>query len=165
MTRERRLVDHYVATIRIVLGFIFLWAFVDKLFGFGFATPLGQGWLAGISPTAGYLTKATSGPFVGWFHTMAGSGVIEWLFMLGLLFIGVAFITGAALRPASIFGALMMALIFFSAFPPKANPFLDDHVIYFFLFLAYGTGEFGHPTSFDLWWKKTAFVKSIPFFG
>lgn len=163
MTKERRLVDHFLATLRIVVGFVFLWAFVDKLFGFGFATQLGQGWLAGVSPTAGYLGKATYGPFVSWFHAMAGNGVVDWLFMLGLAGIGIAFITGAALRFASIIGMVLVGLMYLSAFPPKTNPFLDDHVLYFIIFLIYGTGEAGHPTAFDEWWKKTAIVKAIPF--
>ncbi len=165
MTKERRLVDHYFATLRIVIGFIFAWAFVDKLFGFGFSTPLGHGWLAGTSPTSGFLLKATYGPFAPWFHAMAGSSVIDWLYMGGLLFVGLAFITGAALRPASIFGAMMVALFYFSLFPPKTNPLLDDHVVLFILFLAYGTGEVGHPTSFDEWWRKTAVAQALPFFG
>ncbi len=96
---------------------------------------------------------------------MAGSSVIDWLYMGGLLFVGLAFITGAALRPASIFGAMMVALFYFSLFPPKTNPLLDDHVVLFILFLAYGTGEVGHPTSFDEWWRKTAVAQALPFFG
>ena len=163
MTRERRAVDHYLATLRIVIGFMFLWAFIDKLFGFGFATPLGQGWLAGVSPTTGFLAQATYGPFVNWFHALSGSGLVDWLFMLGLLFVGTSYITGAALRPASLAGMLMMTLKFLSLFPPKTNPFLDEHVLFFLLFLAYSTGELGHPTSFDEWWRTTALVKAIPF--
>ncbi len=43
---------------RIALGWIFLWAFLDKLFGWTFATPAGKGWLEGGSPTKGFLSGA-----------------------------------------------------------------------------------------------------------
>jgi len=42
-----------VAAMRILLGIIFLWAFVDKLFGLGFATSSAKSWLGGASPTSG----------------------------------------------------------------------------------------------------------------
>jgi uncharacterized membrane protein YphA (DoxX/SURF4 family) len=41
--------------LRLVLGFIFLWAFVDKVFGLGFATASSKAWIHGASPTAGFL--------------------------------------------------------------------------------------------------------------
>ncbi|TMR37519.1 hypothetical protein ETD85_07950 [Nonomuraea zeae] len=35
----RRPVDYVWAAARIAIGWIFLWAFLDKTFGWGFATP------------------------------------------------------------------------------------------------------------------------------
>ena len=37
--QERRLARRVFAALRIVLGFVFFWAFLDKLFGLGYATP------------------------------------------------------------------------------------------------------------------------------
>ena len=37
----------------MVLGFEFLWAFLDKTFGFGYATPAERAWINGGSPTKG----------------------------------------------------------------------------------------------------------------
>ena len=39
-----------LAVARIVLGCFFLWPFLDTLFGLGYATPVGQGWIAGTPP-------------------------------------------------------------------------------------------------------------------
>ena len=50
---------------RFSLGWIFLWAFVDKLFGLGFATESGKGWIDGGSPIFGFLNFAARGPMVG----------------------------------------------------------------------------------------------------
>ena len=49
--QERRLARGAFAALRIVLGFTFLWAFVDKLFGLGYATPSERSWINGGSPT------------------------------------------------------------------------------------------------------------------
>ncbi|KAB8181764.1 hypothetical protein FH610_027020, partial [Microbispora catharanthi] len=32
------------AAARIAIGWVFLWAFLDKLFGWGFATPTAKAW-------------------------------------------------------------------------------------------------------------------------
>src|SRR3989344_489551 len=74
--------------LRLVMGLIFLWAFVDKLFGLGFATKSENSWLNGGSPTSGYLLNATHGPFAEFFKSLAGVAVVDWLFMVGLLFVG-----------------------------------------------------------------------------
>ena len=49
--QARRPVDYVWAIARISLGWIFLWAFLDKTFGWGFATPANRAWIAGGSPT------------------------------------------------------------------------------------------------------------------
>ena len=48
--------------LRLMMGLIFLWAFVDKLLGLGFATKPENSWLNGGSPTSGFLLNATHGP-------------------------------------------------------------------------------------------------------
>ncbi|MDV9177050.1 hypothetical protein R6V09_43855, partial [Streptomyces sp. W16] len=37
------------ASLRLLTGFVFLWAFLDKTFGFGYATASGKGWIDGGS--------------------------------------------------------------------------------------------------------------------
>src|SRR6187455_2867704 len=65
---------YVLAGIRLALGWVFLWAFLDKLFGLGFATPADRAWFNGGSPTNGFLGSA-KGPFSGFYHSIAGTGV------------------------------------------------------------------------------------------
>lgn len=115
--------------LRLVMGLIFLWAFVDKLFGLGFATPAERSWLNGGSPTTGFLSN-TSGPFAEFFQSLAGIVVVDWLFMLGLLFVGLTLLINRYVVFGAVAGSVMMMLMWFAVFPPENNPLLDDHVVY-----------------------------------
>src|SRR3954464_4008410 len=79
-----------LAVLRVALGFVFLWAFLDKTFGFGSATPAAKAWINSGSPTKGFLASVDAGPFQSFFHIIAGTPVANWAFMLGLLGIGLA---------------------------------------------------------------------------
>ena len=67
------------------MGLIFLWAFIDKVFGLGFATTADKSWIAGGSPTTGFLQFGVHGPFAGFYHSLSGIPIVDVLFMLGLL--------------------------------------------------------------------------------
>ena len=43
--RERYWARIVFAALRIVLGFTFFWAFLDKVFGLGYATPSERAWI------------------------------------------------------------------------------------------------------------------------
>lgn len=116
--------------LRFVMAFIFLWAFFDKTFGLGFATTPDKAWMAGGSPTFGFLSFATKGPFADLFKSLAGVAIVDWLFMLGLLFIGLALLFNKYMKWASIAGALMMMLMWLAVLPPENNPIVDDHIVY-----------------------------------
>lgn len=117
-----------LAVLRIALGFIFLWAFLDKVFGLGFATPAAKAWIRGGDPTFGYLTNTPAGPFKAFYNSLAGDFWVSPLFMLGLLAVGVALILGVALRITAVAGGLMYLMMWTVALPPMTNPFLDDHL-------------------------------------
>ena len=117
-----------LAALRVVLGFYFLWAFVDKLFGFGFATPAERAWINGGSPTTGYLS-GVEGPFAGLFNGLAGQAWADWLFMAGLLGIGLALILGIGMRVAAVSAVIMLFLMYLASFPLETNPIIDDHVL------------------------------------
>jgi thiosulfate dehydrogenase (quinone) large subunit len=116
--------------LRLVMAFIFLWAFVDKTFGLGFATAPENAWLQGGSPTYGFLTHATRGPFAELFQTLAGSPVVDWLFMLGLLSVGLTLALNKFVRWGAIAGIVLMLLMWLAALPPENNPIVDDHIVY-----------------------------------
>jgi len=58
----------------------------------------------------GFLAGANSGLFQGIFRSLAGVPEMDWLFMAGLLGVGLAFIFGVAIRPVAVSGAVMLAL-------------------------------------------------------
>lgn len=118
-----------LAVARVLLAFVFLWAFVDKLFGLGVSTPAARAWLHGASPTAGFL-KGVHGPFAGLFHQMAGQPWADWLFMLGLLGLGVALLLGCGLRIAAVAGTLLLGMLWMASLPIATNPFVDEHIVY-----------------------------------
>jgi thiosulfate dehydrogenase [quinone] large subunit len=160
--------------LRIGLGSIFLWAFLDKLFGLGFATcrnvatnvtdvACSQAWATGGSPTTGFLNHAVKGPFSDIYHDLAGKGLVDWLFMLGLLVVGVGLILGVWTRLASVIGSLMLLLMWLAMLWPENNPVLDDHIIYILVLV----GVY-HTSGNQLWslqskWAKSQIVKSLPF--
>lgn len=121
----RRPVDYVWAGARMSIGWIFLWAFLDKTFGWGFATPAARAWVEGGSPTTRFL-KGAGGFFAG----LAGQAWVDWLFMAGLLSIGLALVLGAGTRVAAVTGGLLLVLMWAAALPLDNNPFMDEHLIY-----------------------------------
>ena len=118
---------------RIGLGFMFLWAFFDKVFGLGFATKQVNSWLNGGSPTLGFLSHSV-GPFAGIFQSLAGLPIIDWLFMLGLLFVGLTLLFNRFAFWGAVAGALMVILMWLAVLPPPNNPIVDDHIVYALVF-------------------------------
>jgi thiosulfate dehydrogenase [quinone] large subunit len=119
-----------LVTLRLTMSFIFLWAFFDKLFGLGFATTTAKAWINGGSPTTGFLTFGVKGPFVEIFQSLAGLMVVDWLFMLGLLFVGTTLLLNRYVFWGAISGIIMMLLMWLSLLFPENNPFVDDHIVY-----------------------------------
>jgi len=128
-----------LALLRIGFGLTFLWAFFDKLLALGFHTGYNQdgvldrfgdaAWVKGGSPTEGFLSFGTDGPFAHAYQSIAGAAWVDWLFMLGLLGIGTAFTLGIAMRAAAASGALLYLMMWSAALPPETNPVIDDHVL------------------------------------
>ncbi len=151
-----------LALLRVAIGSIFLWAFFDKLLGLGFATVPAKAWIMGGSPTMGYLKNATHGPFAQFFQGLAGNPIVDVLFMFGLFGVGIAFVLGIALRFASLCGALMMALMYMSAFPPANNPLIDDHIIYGIVLLVLAEAKAGETLGLGKTWSKGTIANSLP---
>jgi thiosulfate dehydrogenase [quinone] large subunit len=160
----------FLAVFRVVLGFEFLWSFLDKTFGFGYATPAERAWINGGSPTKGFLSRVAVGPFESTFHAWAGAGWADWLFMIGLLAIGVALIVGVGLRIAAVSGSLMMLAMWAAEWPldkltsageptMSTNPIVDYHIIYALALIALAVTFAGNIWGLGRRWAKLPFVQ------
>jgi thiosulfate dehydrogenase (quinone) large subunit len=156
--RERHLARMVFAGLRVVLGFTFLWAFADKLFGFGYATPSAKSWLNGGSPTKGFLSSA-DGPFAGFYKDIAGAGWANWLFMLALLGVGVALTLGIGMRVAAVSGAVLYLMMWAVVLPPENNPVVDDHIIGALAVVALALVHAGDTFGLGRWWKTLPIVR------
>ena len=149
--------------LRIVLGWTFVWPFFDKVFGLGFATAPGKGWLDGVSPTVGFLKFGTKGPFAEFFQSIAGNPVVDWLFMLGILGVGLALLLGIGIKIASISGIAILLLIYVaSAIWPEHNPVVDDHIINSIILAGIALSGAGKLLGLGNWWANTRLVKALP---
>ena len=149
--------------LRLGMGWIFLWAFIDKVFGLGFATSPDKAWIAGASPTFGYLKFGTHGPLSSLFQHLAGNAVVDWLFMIGLLGVGLGLLLGIGVRISGYSGALLLSLIWLSRFPPEQNPFMDEHIIYIIILLGLPMVNSGRWFPLGTWWSNTKLVQRYPF--
>lgn len=149
-----------LAVARLMLSFVFLWAFIDKLFGLGLATAAEKAWLNGGSPTTGFLKGVgkSSGPFADFFGSLAGQGWVDVLFMAGLLGIGLALLFGVALRLAAVSGALLLALMWLASQPLANNPLIDEHLVYIAVLVALPGVE--QRWSLEKWWRAQSFIQN-----
>jgi len=145
---------YILAALRISLGWTFLWAFLDKLLGLGLSTAPENAWIAGGSPTYGFLTHATAGPLARLYQSIAGHPLVDALFMFGLAGLGVALMLGIGLKIAGIGGPLMMLLMWSARLPPAQNPVIDQHIIYALLFILLAQTEAGTTWGLGNWWRE-----------
>lgn len=150
--------------LRLALGWVFLWAFLDKLFGLGFATDSADAWLRGVSPTEGFLKFGSSGPFAQIHQAIAGNIVVDWLYMLGMGLVGLALVLGVGVRIAGYSGSLIMLLIWTAALPPEHNPFLDEHIVYIIVLLGLTFAHSGQYLGLGRWWSNTQLVRRFKIF-
>jgi len=149
--------------LRISFGWFFLWAFFDKLFGLSFNTKATDAWLSGTSPTAGFLKFGTHGPLASFYQALAGSAVIDWLFMLGLLFLGISLLCGIFMRLACCAGVVLMLLMWSSLLPPEHNPIIDEHILYALTLIVLLKFEAGKFLGLGDKWGKSNLVKKYRF--
>ena len=149
--------------LRIAMGWIFLWSFFDKLIGLGFATTSDKSWIVGGSPTSGFLEFGTGTLFGGFFQSLAGSAIVDWLFMLGLLFVGVALILGIGVKIAGYTGSFILLLMWLALLPLENNPIIDDHIIYILVMLGLTVVESGNWLGLGKRWANTNLVKKYNF--
>ena len=169
-----------LAVLRMAFGFTFLWAFLDKTFALGFGTGAQYAedgsragidfmaqdvaWLNGGSPTEGFLTFGVpaDNPFKDLWTSMAGQVWVDWLFMLGLLGIGVTLLLGAGMRIGTAAGALMYAFMYLASLPLQNNPVVDDHLIGVISMVVLALGAAGTTWGMGHWWNRRKVVQKYP---
>ena len=172
---------------RILLGFVFLWAFIDKNWGLQFATPHGQGWVFGTgvgSPTYGFLKfganpdSPLSAVYVNFANAAEGNpnAWTNWVFMAGLLGIGLALIFGVFMRIGTISAVVLLLMMWLAMSPfPWTNivdpatgqgafngPILDDHIIYGTVLITLMLMGAERHVGLGKWWQSLGFVKKMP---
>ena len=159
-----------IAVLRIGMGLIFAWAFLDKLFGFGYATSSTNAWINGGSPTKGFLGGLKHGPFQSMFNSWAGDAWADWLFMIGLAGIGFALLLGIGVRIAAVSGSLLLLMMWAAAWPfdrhdstgaltRSTNPVIDDHIVYAVVLIALAALSAGAVWGLGKYWANLDFVK------
>ncbi|MFP5283689.1 MAG: DoxX family protein [Actinomycetes bacterium] len=163
----------WLAVSRIALGFVFLWAFLDKTFGLGYSTPSERAWINGGSPTSGFLSNVSVGPFRTFFASLAGSALLDVLFQLAMLGIGLALILGIGLRAAAVATTVLMLLMWAAEWPlaqttfegersGSTNPIVDYHIIYALLAIVIALLHAGRTWGLGRWWESNALVQRLP---
>ncbi|GAA2182869.1 hypothetical protein [Micromonospora lupini] len=160
-TREKA-TRYVLAGIRMALGWIFLWAFLDKLFGLGHETASKNAWINGGSPTKGFLTFGVAGPFTDVYTGIAGAAWADWLFMAGLAGIGIALLLGVGMRVAAVAGGLLLVLMWTAVLPPENNLFMDDHLIYAAVLAVLALVDAGDTGGLGNVWAKLPIVRQAP---
>lgn len=162
----------WLAAARIGTGFIFLWAFLDKTFGLHYSTgaptsdgsPVSLSWIDGGTPSQGFMKFASVGPFKDFFADIA-SPATDWLFMLGMLGVGVAVMLGIGLRIAAVSGSLIMLLMWVAEWPlleGSTNPVMDYHVVYAFVLIISAVTLAGDTWGLGRRWAALPLVQQQP---
>jgi thiosulfate dehydrogenase [quinone] large subunit len=162
------------ALLRIGLGLVYLWAFIEQGFGVSYsntaAPAAGQptsygwhftydasdGWISSgfsHSPTAGYIGN-THGP-LAFIPKDLPTGLDDLGWMVAIAGLGVALTLGIGMYVAGIGGFLLNILLWFSTFPPNGNPIIDGtHTIYALLLLLLMFLHAGNQWGLGRWWSR-----------
>ena len=150
----------FLALLRMLLGSVFVWTFIDKTFGLGYSTTAVKSWVAGGTPTGGYLSSL-KGSLSATFNQLAGQPWVDWTFMLGMLLVGVALVLGIALHAAALGGSLTMALMWLSSLPLQNHPFVDEHIIYACCLWVLALAGAGHTWGLGRIWSTFTITKKV----
>ena len=157
-----RVVRYAAAALRLSIGWVFVWAFLDKAFGLGHDTAGKDAWVHGGSPTKGFLAFGADGPFKDFYHSIAGAAWADWLFMIGLLGIGIALTFGVGMRIAAVAGAALYVLMWSVVLPPVNNPVIDEHILGAITVVALALVNAGDTWGLGRWWTGTDIVTRCP---
>jgi len=107
-----------------------------------------------------FLKFAVHGPFAGFYQSFAGSGLVDWLFMFGLLFVGITLLSGIFVKLGGFTGILMLFLMYTAiGLSPVNNLFIDKHIVYIFVIITLILTNSGQYLGLGKWWVNTSFVQ------
>ena len=139
----------FTLLLRLLMGWIFLWAGFDKAIN-GFTAE-------------GFLVHGTSGPLHGWFQDLGADAtalaVIDPLVVVGQIALGFALVFGVATRLALLFAAVMMFLFYLAQFPPEYDLFADYYIVYIAVFAMLGALGAGRVLGLDPVIEEMPWVK------
>ena len=106
-------------------------------------------------------------------HHIAGQGWADWLFMLGLLGIGVALVLGFGVRIAAVAGVVLVAMMWAAVWPlaqhasdgsltGSTNPFVDEHMMDALALIVIGVAGAGSRLGLGALWARLPFVQRHP---
>ena len=158
-----------LGALRLIVGWTFLWAFLDKMFALGFSTGRDEtgavdrfgdaAFIHGASPTEGFLAFGADGPFAGFYNAIAGATLTDWAFMFGLLAIGVSMSLGVFRVLGTVAGVTMYVMMWTVALPPENNPLVDDHILGAAAVLVLGLFGASRYLGLGCWWERQAIVQ------
>lgn len=161
----------WLAVSRLAVGFVFLWAFLDKTFGLHYSTgaPSAEGkpslsWLDGGTPSQGFMKFAATGPLKGFFADLA-SPASDWLFMLAMLGVGLAVMLGIGLRVSAVVGSFVMLAMWAAEWPfiqGTTNPLVDYHIVYALVLIVCAVLLAGDTWGLGRWWARLPLVQRMP---
>ena len=179
-TRQSRALHKVLGALRLLIGFEFVWAFVDKMWGLGFATEKADAWVNGGNPTAGALWFGLKGPFKGFYESITGASAtfaadgtplklvpphtwINYVYMGAMLLIGLGLMTGVMTRLAAIGGIAWMTIFYTAtAIWPDYNPFYDEHILAIVVLVAIIIANAGAYIGLGKVWQRYEAVKKHP---
>ncbi len=181
-TRQTRALGNVMGVARLLIGFEFLWAFLDKTFGLGVGTESASAWIHGGSPASGVMFALT-GPFTGFYQTITGGhavtgftaqGVpigfvpvhawVDWVYMASILLIGLGLMAGIMTRIAATAGIVWMAIFYTATFfvDPRYNPFYDQHFLTVIVLVGIIVANAGKYLGLGRYWQRLDIVRKHP---
>jgi thiosulfate dehydrogenase [quinone] large subunit len=98
--------------------------------------------------------------FGEFFQALAGNALVDWIFMLGLLGVGVGLLFGVAMRLAILSGSAMLFLMWLASLPLENNPLIDDHIVYIAVLAVLWFALPLQRLSASYKWRNLSFVKN-----
>ncbi|HET6667006.1 MAG TPA: DoxX family protein, partial [Intrasporangium sp.] len=99
----------------------------------------------------------TDNPFAQFFANIAGPWS-DWLFMIGLLGIGIALLTGAGLKIAAWSGTALLLFMYLAQFPlyeeRATNPITDSHWVEALALIVVAATYAGDTWGIGKWWGR-----------